>query len=45
LLKDYKPFAPQVEIKDVLKAQGKGAVTSNARSLLDLLAEEERKKK
>lgn len=45
LLKKYKPFKPQVDIKDVLKEQGKGAVTANARSLLDLLAEEEPKKK
>lgn len=45
LLKDYKPFAPQVDIKDVLKAQSKGAVTANARSLLDLLAAEDEKKK
>lgn len=44
LLKKYKPFKPQVDIKDVLKEQGKGAVTANARSLLDLLAEEDKRK-
>jgi hypothetical protein len=45
LLKDYKPFAPQVELKDVLKAQGKGMATAQAHSLLDLLSEEDKKKK
>lgn len=45
LLKTYKPFTPEVSLGGVFKNQVKGAATSSARSLLDLLYEEEPKKK
>lgn len=45
LLKTYKPFTPEVSLGGVFKNQAKGAATSSARSLLDLLYEEEPKKK
>lgn len=45
LLKNYKPYTPKVSFGDMAARQAKGAATSSARSILDLLAEEDEKHK
>lgn len=45
LLEKYKPYTPKVTLKDVFKNQARGATTSQVRGLLDILNEEEPKKK
>lgn len=45
LLKEYKPYTPKVTLGDAVKSIGKGYTSAQARGLLDLMGEDEPKKK
>lgn len=45
LLKEYKPYTPKVTLGDAVKSIGKGYTSAQARGLLDLMDEDEPKKK